>query len=100
MESLMERCAGNDLTPVLAGPNSCSCMWRRWVRFFLCLLLVWVFMFLIAPIGQRLPAVQTLTEYVAETGINASALYYTGVEETAEAEMYLHNTGEYTPSGP
>jgi hypothetical protein len=57
-------------------------------------------MFVVAPAIQRVPAVGSIGRYIEETGINASALYYTGVDETAEAEMYLHNIEQYAPRAP
>jgi hypothetical protein len=57
-------------------------------------------MFVIAPALRRLPAVGALTGYIEESGIEAGALYYTGLDETAEAEMYFHNAKEYAPEGP
>lgn len=73
---------------------------RRWMAFLVCLVLVWMFMFVLAPMAQRVPPVGSIAACIEETGINASALYYTGVDETAEAEMYLHNAEAYNPSGP
>jgi hypothetical protein len=73
---------------------------RRWAALFLLLLLVWTFMFVIAPIAQELPMVRPVAAYVEESGINASALYYTGVEEAAEAERYFYHSRAYAPSGP
>jgi hypothetical protein len=71
----------------------------RWIALGLCVLVVWVVMFVIAPMGQRLASIRPLADYIDETGINASALYYTGVPETAEAEMYLRHASKYPPTG-
>ena len=61
------------------------------------LLFAWGFIFVLAPAMQRMPAIGAIVKYIEESGINASALYYTGIEETAEAEMYLHNAEVYSP---
>jgi hypothetical protein len=66
----------------------------------LCLLLVWAFMFALAPMLQALPTVRAIADSIDETGINASALYYTDLDETAEAEMFLRNAERYAPVGP
>jgi hypothetical protein len=71
---------------------------KRWAAFIVCLTVVWAFVFVIAPALQKVPLVGSLTAYIEQSGINASALYYTGVEETAEAEMYLHNAEVYAPA--
>lgn len=70
---------------------------RGWARLLFCALLICIFMFVLAPLLQRLSMVNALAKYIEDSGIDASALYYTGVEETAEAEMYLHNADKYAP---
>ena len=70
---------------------------RRWTALFLCLMMVWMLMFVMGPALRRLAQVSQITTYIEETGINASALYYTGLDETAEAEMYLYNSDTYAP---
>ncbi|RJP71967.1 MAG: hypothetical protein C4532_06720 [Candidatus Abyssobacteria bacterium SURF_17] len=74
-------------------------MARRWARLFLSLFVLWVFVFVVAPLVQQLPPIKQIATFVRESGINASALYYTGVEETAHAETYLRNATEYSPGG-
>jgi hypothetical protein len=81
------------------GPNSFGLL-RRWAALLMCVFLVWAFMFVLAPMLQRLPAVRSLTSYIEESGINASAIYYTGLDETAEAEMYLHASDKHAPREP
>jgi hypothetical protein len=81
------------------GPNS-SGLLRRWMGLLLCMLVVWAFMFVFAPMLQRVPAINALTSYIEDSGINASALYYTGLDETAEAEMYLHESEKHAPRKP
>lgn len=73
---------------------------RRWAGFLLGLALIWAFVFVLAPWLQKADAVRPLAEYVRETGIDASALYYTEVQETGEAEMNIRDTFKYRPSGP
>lgn len=70
---------------------------HRWAALFCCFYLVWVFMFIIAPWIGELPAVKPLTEFIAESGIDAGALYYTEVEEASEAELNMYNTIKYLP---
>ncbi len=52
---------------------------------------IWAFMFLFAPALQKNEMVRLLAEHVRETGIDASALYYTEVQETGEAEACLRD---------
>jgi hypothetical protein len=73
---------------------------RKWAALAAGMAIVWVFIFVIAPALQKNEMVQPLAEYVRESGIEASALYYTGVEETGEAEAYLRDAFAYAPAGP
>jgi hypothetical protein len=57
-------------------------------------------MFVIAPWIETFPMVKPLTEFIEESGIDASALYYTEVEEASEAELNMRSTMEYLPKGP
>ena len=73
---------------------------RKWGTLAAGLAIVWAFMFIIAPQLQKNELVRPLAEYVRESGIEASALYYTGVQETGEAEAYLRDAFRYGPVGP
>lgn len=58
---------------------------------------VWLFMYVIAPACKQIDAVDKYTSYVRESGIDASALWWSEVEETATAEMGARAVVEYTP---
>ncbi|GAB4388978.1 MAG: hypothetical protein Kow0025_11500 [Thermodesulfovibrionales bacterium] len=73
---------------------------QRWAALVAAVLLIWAFAFVVAPALKGIPAVGRVTGYVRESGIDADALYYTEVAETAEAETYLLNAAEYAPEGP
>ncbi len=66
---------------------------RLWVTFMLILL----FIFYVAPLMTRLPMLRSLTDFIEERGIDAGALYYTELEEFAEAEAQMSNTMVYMP---
>jgi hypothetical protein len=70
---------------------------RRWAAFAAGIAVIWAFAFVIAPALQENDMVRPLAEYVRESGIDASALYYTEVQETGEAEMYLRDALTYGP---
>lgn len=72
---------------------------RRWAAFFAGLFFIWLFMFVLAPWLQGSPAVRPLARFIAERGIDASALYYTEVEEASLAETHMRNTILYMPKG-
>ena len=72
-------------------------MLRKWVALMTWLVAVWAFVFLLAPwLQQHAAPLQTLGNFVRDTGIEASALYYTEVAETSEAELVLRSTFEYS----
>ena len=79
------------------GCKNPSGLIRKWAALFLCFFLVWVFMFVIAPWIEKMPAVRPLAEFIEESGIDASALFYTDVEEASEAELNMYNTMKYFP---
>lgn len=83
----------------LDGHGRPSSVLLRWAGLFFGLFLIWVFMFVIAPWVEKWPSVKPIADFVEETGINASGLYYTDVEETSEAELNLRSTFEYAPAG-
>ncbi|MBU3948417.1 MAG: hypothetical protein KJ826_09385 [Proteobacteria bacterium] len=64
---------------------------------FVCLFLVWAFIFVVAPCIEKLPAVQPIAKFIETRGIDVGALYYTEVEEASVAELNMHNTINYTP---
>lgn len=70
---------------------------RNWGRLLTGLLLMWAFVYVVAPACKNIEAVDTYTTYVRESGINASALWWSEVEETADAEFGARSVVEYTP---
>lgn len=66
---------------------------KGWIHLIIWLLCIWGFMFLLAPMIQKMvPAVNTLSHYITESGIDAGAIYYTEVEEVGEADQGIRNT--------
>lgn len=72
----------------------------KWTALICGFCLVWLFILVVAPLFQKIEMVNTLTTYIEETGIDASALYYTEVEEAAMAELGTRGTMEHPPVGP
>ena len=73
---------------------------KRWVSLFLGIGVILTFAFGIAPWLEQRPAIKPMVEFVEESGIDASALYYTEVEESGDAEMHMRSTMAYPPKGP
>ena len=72
-------------------------MARRWARLFLCIFIIWAFMFIAAPWVEKMPAVEPIICFIDENYIDASALYYTEIEEFFEAEIHMENTMNFPP---
>jgi hypothetical protein len=73
---------------------------RRWARLFLGVLLIWAFMFILAPWVEKAPVVEPVIRFIEEHSIDASALYYTEIEEFSEAGIHMENTMNFSPRGP
>ncbi len=65
---------------------------RRWGLLLLGLTGLWAFVFLLAPWIEGWEPVGEVCAAVRESGIDATALFYTEVEEVAEAERTLRNS--------
>ena len=72
----------------------------KWAALVCGFCLVWLFILVLSPLFRRIPMVDTMASYIGETGIDASALFYTEVEEAAMAELGARGTIEYPPRGP
>ena len=70
---------------------------RQWARLFLCVFIIWAFMFVAAPWVEKMPAVEPIIRFIDENYIDASALYYTEIEEFFEAEIHMENTMNFAP---
>jgi hypothetical protein len=64
------------------------------------LLLIWVLMTYVGPWGKNSTAIRPIMEFIEERDIDAGALYYTDLEEFAEAEIHINHTMDFTPRGP
>lgn len=74
---------------------------RRIGLLILSIMLILLFMFGLAPQMERLPHVRPMVRFIEDRGIDATALYYTEIEEFAEAEINMQNTMDYLPrAGP
>ena len=66
---------------------------KAWGRLCLGLLLVWGFIFELAPrLQQEVPFLQQIADYVNASGIEATALYYTEVEAVGDSTRTVQNT--------
>ena len=63
--------------------------WVWLVAGFVC---IWAFMFVVVPAFNDLPVVKPLIDFNVEHDVKATALFYSDVEETSEAQNYLKNS--------
>ncbi len=64
---------------------------RRWIRLLIGVVALFLFIFVIAPAGQRLGPIGEIHDYIDEQGIDASALYYTDSEEFSDLQLRMQN---------
>lgn len=81
------------------GRKRPSPLLRKWATLLISFFLVWLFAFVVAPWMQRVSSVKQMADYIERSGINASAFYYTDVEEVSDAYLNIRSTFEYLPHG-
>ncbi len=64
----------------------------KWLHFGLCIMAFWLLVFVVLPLGQRLPLVKPVMGVIKESGVDVSAYFYTQSEETAYAVMFVNST--------
>ena len=62
---------------------------KGWLGLAFGLAALWFLTFVALPLGQKLPFVAPWMAIVAERDINASAYYYTQLDETAEGSLFV-----------
>jgi hypothetical protein len=75
-------------------------MMHRWIALFIGILILWLLMAYVGPWGRQTETLRPIMEFIEERGIDATAYYYTDIEEFAEAEMNITHTMRYPPMGP
>lgn len=64
------------------------------------IMVLWIFMNHIAPWMDQRPSVRPLINFIEENNIDASALYYTEIEEFSEADIQMNHSMDFAPRGP
>ena len=80
-----------------AGRRKPPARWKGWAGLMFGVVLILVFIFIIAPLIRRIPYVRVIVDYAEENDIDTSALFYTELEESAEAESIMRDTLRYFP---
>ncbi len=77
--------------------------WKRkalgWLGLAGSLFATWVFMVHVAPQFKRIERVRVFADYVAQEDINVGAIWWSDVEQTADAEHGARSTMAYLPRG-
>jgi len=69
--------------------------WRGWARLGLGFLAIWFLVFFVAPWLERWELIGNLHAHIREKEIDASALFYTEVEEFSRAEQSVRESLTY-----
>ena len=72
----------------------------RWARLFIGLFIIWLLMTYAAPWGRQTATLRPIMDFIEERNIDATAYYYTDIEEFAEAEINITHSLRYAPMGP
>lgn len=78
--------------------SSSAPKWRKWLSFLLGVLLIWVFIFLVAPLIDHVPVVGQAHNTIKEEGIEAGAFWYVDVEKVAKAATFMRNVRDFAPA--
>ena len=78
--------------PPTGGPGAL----RRWGLLLVWLAGVWIFVQVVAPQANRIESVRVITDYIRANDIDATAYYYTEIEESGMAEQGLRNALTYS----
>ncbi|MEW6671755.1 MAG: hypothetical protein AB1427_08620 [Thermodesulfobacteriota bacterium] len=73
---------------------------KHWAGLFIGLLIIWLLMAYAAPWGRQTETLRPIMDVIEERGIEATAYYYTDMEEFAEAEINITHALRYPPMGP
>lgn len=77
--------------PTAGGPGAL----RRWGLLLAWIAGIWCFVYMVAPLARQIGPVRTLTNFIRVHDIDATAYYYTEVEEFAIAEHAVRDTMTY-----
>jgi len=72
---------------------------KKWLSLLLGVLLIWGFVFVVAPLIDRVPAIGRAHGIVQDEGIEAGAFWYADVEKVGKAATFMRNVRDFAPSG-
>ena len=96
----MEESRSNSKDPVSRRSKPGAGLMKRWAGLFIGLFIIWLLMAYAAPWGRQTETLRPIMDLIEERGIEATAYYYTDLEEFAEAEDNITHSLRYPPMGP
>ncbi len=84
--------------PVPGGPQSPPGRLKSWLKLCLGVAVLLFLIYVVGPFVDDLPGIKPIASFVDDSGINAAAFYYTGVEEVGDAVVSIRNSLEYPPN--
>ena len=71
--------------------------YKPWLKLLVGMALIFLFMFVIAPLGKKVPGVGSMSRFIDERNLRATALYYAEIDEFGGATATLRDHLEYAP---
>ena len=68
---------------------------QQWCKLFACIILIWLFVFVLAPGLQHYKSIQKIHTFIESRNIEATGLVYTEVDEFSDADIYMRNVMKY-----
>lgn len=72
---------------------------NAWLHLALLVTLLIFIMMVLGPLGLRLPGFRQMDRFVTDNNLKATAIYYTDLEEFAQAEKALRDGLRFGPGG-
>jgi len=72
-------------------------MKKKVLQLIMSIFIILFFIFGIGPLMDNLPFIKPMITFIEDRNIDASALYYTEIEEFSEADIFMNNTMDYQP---
>ena len=90
------------------GSNQITVEWKSsrttpnpmtaWLKLAASIAVLALLVFGVAPLGLKLPGLNQISRFARSHDIKVTAIYYTDIEEFAQAEADLRSRLEYSPS--
>ena len=72
---------------------------KGWAALGLFVIIIFLFLFVVGPMGLQTRALKPMADFIEEKSINANAYYYTEVDEFYAAERHMREHLALVPGG-